>query len=321
MNSDRVNRSQGTADLLAVGEAMIVLVPDPIGPLRAAASFASSVTGAESTVARYAARLGMRSAWSGGVGDDPFGARILAELAADGIDVSRVRVSTAPTGVFFKDPGPTGTRVRYYRKGSAGSELNRRWWESLAELRPRVTHLTGITAALSEGALDFLRFGLETRPIPNTVYSFDVNYRPGLWSTSEAAPVLRALADNADIVSVGLDEARALWRVDEPIEVRELLHGPETVVVRDAANGAYVFAGREQAFAPALSVDVVEPVGAGDAFVAGFLWARDSGLGLAEQLAAGHIVAAVALQSSADVAPFDAQTLELLRGLAGKVRQ
>lgn len=319
MNSGRVNRSQGSVDLLAVGETMIVLVPDPIGPLRTAASFSSSVTGAESTVARYAARLGMTSAWSGGVGDDPFGARVLAELVADGIDVSTVRVSAASTGVFFKDPGPTGTRVRYYRKGSAGSEVNRRWWRSLGELCPRVTHLTGITAALSEGALEFLRFGLEARPIPNTVYSFDVNYRPGLWSVSEAAPVLRELADNADIVFVGLDEARELWRVAEPIEVRQLLDGPEIVVVRDAANGAHVFAARGQAFAPALSVDVVEPVGAGDAFVAGFLWAWDSGLGLREQLTAGHIVAAVALRSSADVAPFDAQTLELLRGLAGEV--
>lgn len=319
MNSDPVNRSQGGVDLLAVGETMIVLVPEPLVPLRSAVSFSSSVTGAESTVARYAARLGMTSAWSGGVGDDPFGARVLAEFTADGIDVSTVRLSAASTGVFFKDPGPTGTRVQYYRKGSAGSEVNRHWWRSLGELSPRVTHLTGITAALSDGALDFLRFWLETRPIPNSVYSFDVNYRPGLWSVSDAAPILRELADNADIVFVGLDEAKELWRVAEPVHVRELLDGPEIVVVRDAANGAHVFAGPEQAFAPALSVDVVEPIGAGDAFVAGFLWAWDIGLGLAEQLAAGHIVAAVALQSSADVAPFDARTVELLRELARAV--
>ncbi|MGW5015991.1 PfkB family carbohydrate kinase [Micromonospora chalcea] len=134
--------------------------------------------------------------------------------------------------------------------------------------------------------------------------SFDVNHRPALWPADRAGPVLRGLADRADVVLVGLDEAAGLWAADDPADVRALLPGPELVVVKDGPVGATALPRAGPAvFVPALPVDVVEPVGAGDAFAAGFLSGLLRGLDLRACLRLGHLTAAPVLVVPGDTAP------------------
>src|SRR5699024_10073074 len=119
-----------------------------------------------------------------------------------------------------------------------------------------------------------------------------------------AAGQLRELANAADIVFVGLDEAATLWGCDAPEEVRELLPGPGTVVVKDSAAAAIAF-GERTVVVPAPQVDVVEPVGAGDAFAAGYLSGVLRGTDVTRSLRLGHLLAAQSLLSTTDhrVAP------------------
>ncbi|GAB3070498.1 sugar kinase [Micromonospora schwarzwaldensis] len=292
-------------EVACVGETMVVLAPDDGGPLEHADRLAVGVGGAESNVAMGLARLGHRAAWVSRVGDDPFGRRVVAEIAAAGVDVRAVTVDpAAPTGVYLKDPGPAGTRVHYHRAGSAASRLG---VPDLTDPRlagVRLLHLSGITAALSDSCRELLAYALTGRALPGARTTFDVNHRPALWPADRAAPVLRDLADRADVVLVGLDEAATLWGSADPAAVRDLLPGPELVVVKDGPVGATALPRTGPAvFVPTPPVDVVEPVGAGDAFAAGFLAGLLRDLDLRACLRLGHLTAAPVLAASGDTAP------------------
>ncbi|WP_254909670.1 sugar kinase [Micromonospora sp. NBS 11-29] len=288
-----------------MGETMVVLVPDDGGPLEHAARLAVGVGGAESNVAAALARLGHRVAWVSRVGDDPFGRRVVAEVAAAGVDVGTVTVDPiAPTGVYLKDPAPAGTRVHYHRAGSAASRLGPRDLDDPRLAGVRLLHLSGITAALTDSCRELLGHALDGRALPGARVSFDVNHRAALWPADRAAPVLRDLADRADVVLVGADEAATLWGVDDPDAVRELLPRPELVVVKDGSVGATALPRTGSAvFVPALPVDVVEPVGAGDAFAAGFLSGLLRDRDLTSCLRLGHLTAAPVLAARGDTAP------------------
>ncbi|MFJ6155022.1 sugar kinase [Micromonospora profundi] len=292
-------------EVVTVGETMVVLCPAPGEPLEHAERVALSVGGAESNVAGYLARLGHDAAWVSRVGDDPFGRTVVRHVAAAGVHVDLVTVDpTAPTGLYVKDPGPTATAVHYYRAGSAASRMGA---DALADPRltgARVLHLSGITPALSDSCRALVAHAVTDRPVPGALVSFDVNHRARLWPAEQAAPVLRDLADRSDLVFVGQDEAEALWGTGDPLSVRRLLPGPRTVVVKDGAVGATALRhDAEPVFVEAPRVAVVEPVGAGDAFAAGYLAGVLRGLDPVRRLRLGHLVAAQALGSSDDNAP------------------
>lgn len=120
---------------VCVGESMAVLLPDRPGPLESVESFRLSVGGAESNVAGALAAHGVPTAWISRVGDDGFGRRLLAEVAARGVDVSAVAVDPhRPTGLYLKevggstgdhhDLGPGRSRLHYHRRGSAAAALS-----------------------------------------------------------------------------------------------------------------------------------------------------------------------------------------------------
>jgi 2-dehydro-3-deoxygluconokinase len=286
-------------EVLAIGEAMAVLSPDPPGPLRLATSLAMSMAGAEVNVAVHLAALGLRTAFRSRVGDDPFGGMIADHLAAAGVEADLDVDPHDPTGVYFKDPGARGTSVHYYRSGSAASTMDTPLW--LACPRARLVHLSGITPALSASCAQLISYGLERRPIDGAVMSFDVNYRPRLWQPHVAAPILAALANLADVVFVGRDEAAVLWGTETAADIRTLINRPAHLVVKDSDVGATAYDPDGVTFEAALPVEVLEPVGAGDAFAAGYLFGLLTDRPAAARLRLGHRLAAAALTTVADV--------------------
>ncbi|WP_310887541.1 sugar kinase [Streptomyces sp. ZS0098] len=292
--------------VVCVGETMAALTPDPSEPLEGADRLRLAVAGAESNVAMYLADHGIPAVWLSAVGDDPLGRRVLTAVASAGVDVSYVRTDPhRPTGLMVKSPGPDGTRVHYYRSGSAASALGPELLDREPVTRARMLHFSGITPALSTSGRALMDRALELAAArrPYAV-SFDVNHRAALWPADVAAPVLRRLANEADIVFVGLDEAQGLWGSDLTAEeVRGLLLCPRVVVVKDGARTATAFTSDGATTVPALRTRVVEPVGAGDAFAAGFLTGVLRGDTLTRALRLGHITAASALQVTADHGP------------------
>ncbi|MFC4499386.1 MULTISPECIES: sugar kinase [Streptomyces] len=284
---------------------MAVLSPPDARPLVHQRALALSVGGAESNVACALVALGHSAGWLGRVGDDPLGRRVLEDLTSRGVDVSAVETDPGrPTGVYFKDTGPDGTGTYYYRRDSAATAMN----PGLASLpmlhRARVLHLSGITAALSDSCADLVTHLVTRRAVPGPVISFDVNHRPALWRhrPADAAPVLRDLARGADLVFVGRDEAETLWGTRTAREVRDFLGPGPVLVVKDAGHGATVYGtGGEETFVPTPATRVVERVGAGDAFAAGYLAALLEGRTPASGLRLGHLAAAATLGTREDV--------------------
>lgn len=306
--------------VVCIGETMAALAPDPSSSLEYAEDLRVSVAGAESNVAMYLADLGVPVAWLSAVGDDPLGRRVLAEVEAAGVDVSGVRADPGrPTGLLVKEPTGSGTRVHYYRGNSAASAMGP---DVLADDRLKsaaVLHLTGVTPALSPSCRNLVTTAL-TVPAAERPYaiSFDVNHRPALWPPGTAVTVLRELADLADVTFVGLDEAQELWGSDlQPTDVRALLPGPRLLVVKDGGHAAIAFSDEGVRIVPALDTDVVEPVGAGDAFAAGVLTGLLRGEGLERALRLGHITASSALKVTADHGPLpDGSRIERLLALS-----
>ncbi|WP_306323012.1 MULTISPECIES: sugar kinase [unclassified Streptomyces] len=297
------------ADALCVGETMAQITPADSAGLEHSRELRLAVAGAESTVAQYLADLGHEAAWLSRVGDDPFGRRILAAVASRGVHVGGVpRDTGAPTGVYFKDPGPEGTRVHYYRAGSAASRMTAADADRVDLTGVRLLHLTGITPALSDGCAALVDTLVARAAETGTTVSFDVNHRPALWSSAgAAADALLALARQADVVLVGRDEAETLWGTATAEDVRDRLAPRGTLVVKDGDVGATEFAGGEAEFVAAPSVEVVEAVGAGDAFAAGYLSGLLGGAAARERLALGHRLAGRTLRSIEDYVPATAQ--------------
>ncbi|WP_443063642.1 sugar kinase [Streptomyces sp. NBC_00663] len=221
---------------------MVTFLPTRPGRLADVPSFDRAIGGAESNVACVLAAAGHSVRWVSRVGADGFGDHLVETIASYGVEVSGVRRDALrPTGVYFRTAGERGTsehEVAYYRAGSAASAMT---VENVEVGAGRVLHLSGITAALSEGCLELMR-SLTARREGRPVVSFDVNHRSGLWRDADGAEVLLELARGADVVFVGEDEAEEVWGVTGGAEaVRALLPEPAVLVVKQGAEGATAF--------------------------------------------------------------------------------
>ena len=291
-------------DVLCIGESMIMVASPDASPLEVGAPLVLAVGGAESNVAVGLAAAGRPVAWASLLGVGVLGDLVERHLAARGVDTRLVERRPAPTGLYLKSTEQGSTVPVYYRAGSAASsmddELARRWAAASA---PRVVHVSGITAQISPQGRALLRAVCQERVFGGALVSFDVNHRPALAGVDTADELLR-LARAADIVFVGADEAERLWGVTAD-RLPELLAGPAHLIVKDGAVEAIEHGRDTRAARPALTVDVVEPVGAGDAFASGWLAGFLDGRGPEERLDAGHLAAARALASASDTAPAD----------------
>lgn len=311
------DRGPGPVDVVALGESMVTFVPSCPGRLADVPSFERGIGGAESNVACVLAAAGHRTRWVSRVGADGFGDHLVAAIGAYGVDTSAVgRDPLRPTGIYFRTAADRDTaahEVVYYRAGSAASAMAAGTVPDAALWSGRVLHLSGITPALSPDCLELVRGLCARRPDRPSLVSFDVNHRPGLWtSKAPAGPdVLRELARGADLVFVGEDEAAAAWGVTGgPAAIRAALPEPAVLVVKQGSGGATAYergaGGADGAdtvtASPALRVDVVASVGAGDAFAAGFLSATLRGLPVEQRLRHGHLTAAAALTVPGDLA-------------------
>jgi 2-dehydro-3-deoxygluconokinase len=282
--------------VVTLGESLAVL--RAAGPLDDSDDLRVGTGGAEGNVAVGLARSGVPVSWLGRVGADPFGRRVVRDLRGAGVDV-RVIEDQAPTGMILKDaPLPGRTRVRYLRSGSAGSRLAPGDLELLDIAGADLLHVTGITPALSDSAAETVLVAISNARQAGVAVSFDVNYRSALWSPERAIARLSQIVRLADVVFAGLEEARMLAGtasasdLDAAAAIQQM--GPSEVVVTLGSDGAMSRIGEAIYRHPAVPVDAVDTVGAGDAFVAAYLAARLRGLTPEARLIAGTTCGALA---------------------------
>ncbi|MEZ3159198.1 sugar kinase [Microbacterium sp. BWT-B31] len=261
--------------LITLGETMGLFRATDLGSLAHQSGFRLAIGGAESNVAIGVSRLGGRATWIGRVGSDGLGERVTRELRAESVDVRAIIDHGARTGMMLKErPVADFTRVSYYRSGSAGSRLQPSDLDAQLIAGADVLHVTGITPALSRSAAATVRLAIEIALSEGVPISFDVNHRASLWGPDEdAARIYREIATQATIVFAGADEASLLVGAGSPddlaLRIAEL--GASQVLIKMGEDGCVARLDGTPMTVPAVSVRPLDTVGAGDAFVAGYL--------------------------------------------------
>ncbi|WP_200331107.1 sugar kinase [Leucobacter sp. L43] len=289
--------------VLTLGESMGLVRQTQAGRLITQRAIEFGFGGAESNVAIGLSRLGTDAVWCGRLGADSVGDVIARELRAEGVRTVAIRDAGAPTGLMLKERPTAGTsRVVYYRTGSAGSRLEPSDLSDALIAGAALVHVTGITPALSESADAAVESVMRRARGAGVPVSIDLNYRSALWSRAAAAVRLAELVPLADIVFAGDDEA-ALLLGDRPLaELGSGLQalGPTEVVVKLGARGCAAFHGGTRIDRAAIPVDVVDTVGAGDAFVAGYLSELVGGAELEQRVTTAVTAGAFACTMSGD---------------------
>lgn len=319
------------ARVVTLGETMALMHSTGVGSLAHVPSVDVGIGGAESNAAIGLRRLGVDSVWLSRVGDDELGRRVVREIRAEGVEVVGVVDPERPTGLMIKShPVANSTAVRYYRTGSAASALTPADIPAGLIENAEVLHLSGITPVLTDTARATVMAALERARSAGVTVSFDVNYRATLASRQVAAAMFAEIAAEADIVFGGPEELALLLDPapggddptagnNDPIagsselypvpatvaEEEQLLRalaarGIAEVVAKRGPDGAWALVGDRLTEAPGHRVDVVDTVGAGDAFVAGYLSAHLDGLAVADRLARANACGAFMCMSPGD---------------------
>ncbi|MFE3195798.1 sugar kinase [Nocardia sp. NPDC059240] len=297
--------------LVTLGEALGVIAATDPGPLAPGAGMRMDFAGAEATVAIGVSRLGHRSAWIGSVGADAVGRMIFDRLRAEQVDLADCRLDPdLPTALMLRERRTADrTRVTYYRRGLAGAHLCVDQIDAARITAAGVLHITGITPALSNSARAAVDLAVGIAADAGVPVSLDVNYRSALWTPAEAAAELAKLVSRADILFAGLDEAALLLWFARPDLVPEDLvtiaeslaaQGPSEVVLKLGSDGAAAWCDGALLREGAVPVTAVDPVGAGDAFVAGYLAGLLDGGSVSERLRLAALCGAFAVSVPGD---------------------
>ncbi len=304
-------------DLITLGEALVIFSPATTGQLRFVHSFAKSIGGAEANVAIAISRLGFKAGWMSRLGDDEFGRYVEYALKGEGVDLAQVKFdSELPTGLLFKEQYQSSNpTVYYYRKGAAVTKMCASDIVEEYIANAKILHVTGILPALSaeNHAASFQALKYAKKHGVNI--SFDPNLRLKLWDRETAKATLLAMVPYADIILPGLDEAEFLLGLSEPKEICQKFHelGCKVVVLKLGKDGCLISAGDEIIKVAGYVVHkLVDTVGAGDGFAAGFLAGILSGKSLREcgELANGVGAMATLVAGDSEGYPSMRQLLE-----------
>jgi len=292
--------------VITLGESMGLIRGDGIGTLDHLGTAAIDTGGAEGNVAIGLARLDVPVTWLGRVGDDSLGRRVVRDLRGEGVVVRALVDPVAATGLMLKETPRSGaTNVTYYRGGSAGSRLDPGDIDGLDIESADLLHVTGVTLAISDSARETVRRAISRARDAGVRVSFDVNHRSRLWGAVTAAAVYREIAGMSDVLFAGDDEAALTLGIGDGAGITELCAalaalGPEEVVLKHGPAGASTWLDGTVTTAPAVTVNVVDTVGAGDAFVAGYLSEVLAEASIEQRLATGTLAGAFACRHPGD---------------------
>jgi len=308
-------------DLVALGEVMLRLAPPSPQRLEQATSLDVQIGGAEANVAAACARLGLRTALISAVpAEHAWGDRTVREMTGHGVDCSGVlRRPGSRLGLYFLEYGaaPRPVRVLYDRRDSALSRLVPEEVDWGLVRRARMVHLSGITPALGPSLRDVLRRACDEAEGAGVTISLDVNYRSRLWSAKEARAFLLEIFPRLHYLFIGADDAATVFDLvgspEETLGALRALAPRATTALTLGEAGSAVRAGEVTVRPSKLyDVTVVDRLGAGDAYAAGFLWATLEGRPAQEAVDAATALAALKCTIWGDVPVVTRSELEEL---------
>ncbi|WP_009634222.1 carbohydrate kinase family protein [Synechocystis sp. PCC 7509] len=274
--------------ILCLGEILFDLLADQIGrSLDRVESWTPYPGGAPANVACALTKLGSTSGFIGCIGEDEPGNQLIQVLAASGVDISGVqRHKTAPT------------RQVYVVRTEAGDRIFAGFGDlDTTEFADTQLQADGLPEKLFAEA-DFLVLGTIALAYPHShtsVYRalqlaeqydikvvLDVNWRAVFWQQdpNTARPIIQKIFNKIDFLKLSKEEAQFLFDTTDPGAITYRVDTLEGVVITDGENGCSYCLSENEGKVPAFSVPVVDTTGAGDSFVAGFVYQlAQSGIG------------------------------------------
>ena len=277
------------ADVVTLGEAMLRLSPPNSHRLEQTTSFDAKVGGGEFNVAVGVARLGLRSAWVSKLPENPLGRMVRNKAREQGVDTSNIVWSkSGRVGIYFLEFGanPRASSVLYDRANSAVSTLEAGevdWKKAFQGCK--VFHVSGITPALSKSCAAATLEAVKAAKDAGAKVSFDVNYRKKLWTPEEANACLVPMMDFVDILLTTEEDTGVVFGIREKtyqdvavklderfgFEVVAITLREDLSVLRNNWS-AIAYSNKQFYESRKYECELVDRVGAGDSFTAGFIY-------------------------------------------------
>ncbi len=307
---------------------MVAMTAENAGSIKYADRFSKHIAGAESNFAIGITRLGFNAGWISKVGVDPLGDFVEFSVRGEGVDVSELkRDSERPTGLMIKEIlSKDRARVYYYRQNSAASALEAAEINEDYLKQAKYIHLSGITPALSKTARETFFKVLEIAAKHKIKVSFDPNIRKKLWQDEEKMKVeLLKIIKRADIILPGIEEAEILLGIKDPEKAAEKFHQlmRGTVVLKMGEEGSLYYDGSQMERVPAFEIEeVIDPIGAGDAFAAGLIAGFLKGMVLKEAVELANLVGAYCVTVKGDIEGLPSwKEVEIIQGKKSEMQR
>jgi len=295
-------------DVITMGETMVAMTAENAGSIKYADRFSKHIAGAESNFAIGVTRLGFKAGWISKLGDDPLGDFVEFSVRGEGVDLAELkRDSERPTGLMIKEIlSKDRARVYYYRQNSAASALRASDINEDYLKQAKYIHLSGITPALSKTAEEAFFKVLDIAAKNEIKISFDPNIRQKLWQDEEKMKqLLLKIIQRADIILPGIEESEILLGTKDPQKAAEKFYqlmGGGKVVLKLGDQGSFYYDGIKMERVPPFEIEeVVDPIGAGDAFAAGLISGFLRGLELKEAVELANLVGAYCVTVKGDI--------------------
>ena len=252
--------------------------------------------GAELNVAVTLSRLGLKSQYFSRFGNDQLGSVMLADIEAEGVDISLVKRVDSFTGAMVRNSGKSQVvEISYLRKGSAASTIEPQDILESYISSAKWLHTTGITCAISTTGAATVKYALSKAASLGIKSSFDLNIRRRLWSEADAKKVLAPLASNIELLIGGEDEYQVVFGSNEPKKILAEANKRGcriAVMTKGDQQLRYCVDGNYDEITPP-KVIALDPVGSGDAFTGGAIAGLLSGMSVNQALLQGSICGAL----------------------------
>ena len=285
-----------STDLFTFGESLSVFISSDTDSVMSATKFERVTAGAEVNVAVALSRLGLKAQYFSRFGNDQLGSVMLADIKAEGVDVSLAKRVDSFTGAMVRNPGKSApVEISYLRKGSAASTIEPSDILDSYISSTRWLHATGITCAISESGAKTVKHALEKAAQLKIKSSFDLNIRRKLWSEDAARKVLEPLARDVELLIGGEDEYQVVFGQVEPKQILAEVNKRGckiAVMTKGDQKMRFSIDGNYEEITPP-KVVAVDPVGSGDAFTGGVIAGLLSGMSTTQALEQGSICGAL----------------------------
>ncbi|MHA2408247.1 MAG: sugar kinase [Candidatus Ranarchaeia archaeon] len=267
-----------TIEVVTIGEGLLIFNPPNYQLIEHSTVFDAVVGGTEANVAIALENLGVETGWISKLPNNPLGRRLRNVIKGFDVDVSRVIWSPeGRTGLLFVELGaePRPTKSWYDRSNSAASFMTPEEIDWNYVRRAKLLHLTGLTATLSPQCEKTVTRAIKEAHEARMLTSFDVNYRHLLCTTKKALSTIQKLIANISILIMTLQDAKQVFQLEgTPETIAKKLKKeftPDVVVLTLGKEGSLAFSDKTYR-GKAYPVKVVNRMGAGDAFDAGFIY-------------------------------------------------